>query len=223
LPECLAAERWLAAIWPVVRDSLPPAPAKVVELGCGPLGGFVPRMRASGYDAIGVDPEAPAGDAYRQFEFEHAEPFRDLGAIVASTSLHHVTDPADVIDRVAASLAPSGRVVVVEWDWKRFDERTAAWCFARLGDEPGWLQRRRDEAAGRSWSDALREWAEREGIHTADELLRLLDERFRREHLAHGPYFFADLAETSAEDELAAIEAGEIQATRIDYAGTRSA
>ena len=223
MPECLAAERWLAAIWPVVRGRLPPPPARVVELGCGPLGGFVARLRANGYDAVGVDPEAPAGDAFRQVEFEQAEQFRDLDAIVASTSLHHVADPADVIDRLAASLAPGGRAVVVEWDWKRFDERTAAWCFARLGDEPGWLQRRRDEAAGREWSDALREWVDRDGIHAADELLRLLDERFRREYLAFGPYFFADLADTSPEDESAAIEAGEIRATRVDYAGTLSA
>lgn len=193
-----------------------------MELGCGPLGGFVPRLRASGYDAIGVDPEAPAGDAYRQVEFERAEAFGGLDAIVASTSLHHVTDPADVVGRIGASLAPGGTLVVVEWDWKRFDERTAAWCFSRLGDQPGWLQRRRDEAAGRAWSDALREWVDREGIHAADELLRVLDQHFRREELAYGPYFFADLAETSAEDELAAIEAGEIQATRVDYAGTLS-
>ena len=52
-------ERWLSATWPFVREHLPVLPARVVELGCGPLGGFVPRMRPLGYDAVGVDPEAP--------------------------------------------------------------------------------------------------------------------------------------------------------------------
>ena len=33
-------ERWLAALWPFVRAWLPPPPAAVVEIGCGPLGGF---------------------------------------------------------------------------------------------------------------------------------------------------------------------------------------
>ncbi len=35
-------ERWLATLWPLVRTRLPAAPARVVEVGCGPLGGFVP-------------------------------------------------------------------------------------------------------------------------------------------------------------------------------------
>jgi hypothetical protein len=50
-------------------------------------------------------------------------------------------------------------------------------------------------------------------------LLRLLDQSFDRQHLSRGAYAFPDLAGTSEEDELAAIEAGEIRATRIDYVG----
>src|SRR4029079_9675136 len=64
------AERWLAATWRVVRAALPAPPARVVELGCGRVGGHVPAMRAAGYDALGVDPEAPTGDEYRRIEFE---------------------------------------------------------------------------------------------------------------------------------------------------------
>ena len=52
------AERWLATLWPLVRTRLPAAPARVVEVGCGPLGGFVPMLRADGYDALGIDPPA---------------------------------------------------------------------------------------------------------------------------------------------------------------------
>jgi hypothetical protein len=74
-------------------------------------------------------------------------------------------------------------------------------------------------ASGRPWSVYLRDWTERERLHAADRLLRLLDERFERDHLEHGAYFFPDLVQTSAEDELAAIEAGEIRATRVDYVG----
>jgi SAM-dependent methyltransferase len=35
---------WLAAVWPFVRGQLPPAPATVLEVGCGTLGGFVPAL-----------------------------------------------------------------------------------------------------------------------------------------------------------------------------------
>ena len=50
--------------------------------------------------------------------------------------------------------------------------------------------------------------------------MRLLDERLERRHLARGPYFFPNLAGTSEADEQAAIDAGQIRAVRIDYAGS---
>jgi SAM-dependent methyltransferase len=219
-----AAELWLAAVWPVVRGRLPAPPAHVVEIGCGPLGGFVPMLRSSGYDALGVDPEAPDGEHYRRVEFERAELVRDVDAVVASTSLHHVADPAEVLDRITTTLVGGRTLVVIEWAWEEFDEATADWCFQSLGtdEEPGWLHRRRDEwrASGLSWRAYVRTWAEEERLHSAGTLLRLLDERFQRVHLAHGPFFFADLAGVTEEDERAAIEAGRIRATRVDYVGT---
>jgi Methyltransferase domain len=83
-------ERWLAANWPFVYASLPVAPARVLEIGCGQRGGFVPMMQAAGYQATGVDPEAPPGPSYRQVEFERYAAPGQLDAIVACTSLHHV-------------------------------------------------------------------------------------------------------------------------------------
>jgi len=75
-------------------------------------------------------------------------------------------------------------------------------------------------ASGQPWSLYLRDWAQTEQLHAAETLLRRLDERFAREHLAHGAYFFPDLAQTSEEDERAAIEAAQIRATRVDYVGS---
>jgi SAM-dependent methyltransferase len=208
----------------MVRDRLPAPPARVVEIGCGSLGGFVPELRSSGYEVVGVDPEAPDEDGYRRSEFEDVDLPRGFDAVVASTSLHHVADPAGVIERVASVLASEGTLVVVEWAWEDFDEPTARWCFSRLGPDEngGWLHRRQDEwvGSGEEWDAYLRGWAEKERLHAAAALLRLLDERFDRRHLARGPYFFPDLSGTSVEDEQAAIDAGEIQPTRVDYIGT---
>ncbi len=210
-------------MWPVVRDWLPAPPAQVVEIGCGSLGGFVPMLLSSGYDAVGLDPAAPDGENYRRVGFERLEPFHGMDAVVAATSLHHTGDPSGVIERVASELARGGRLVVVEWAWEKFDAATAEWCFQRLGpdEDPGWLHRRRDEcaASGKPWSVSLRDWAEKEQLHRAETLIRLLDQRFDREHLAHGPYFFPDLPGISEEDESAAISAGQIRATRVDYVG----
>lgn len=216
-------ERWLTALWPAVRAHLPASPARVVEIGCGPLGGFVPMLRSCGYAALGIDPEAPDEADYQRIEFEHAELPEQVEAMVACTSLHHVADPGEVIQRIAKTLTSGGALVVVEWSWENFDEPTAQWCFQRLGpgNRRGWLHRRRDECAssGQAWDVYLREWAQDEGLHTGQALLQELDQSFDRRFLTHGPYFFADLAGTTEADEQAAIDSGQIRATRIDYVG----
>ena len=53
------------------------------------------------------------------------------------------------------------------------------------------------------------------------DILNGLDARFDRETLGSGPYFFADLTATSEADEQGAIDAGLIQANRIQYAARR--
>ena len=221
-------DRWLAAVWPFVGGQLPPAPTTVLEVGCGPLGGFVPALLDGGYDAIGVDPEAPEGSNYQLVEVERYQPPWPVGCVVASTSLHHVADLDEALDRLHALLVPGGTLVVVEWAWERFDEATAGWCFARLappatGVEPGWLHKHQERwlASGQPWDGYLRAWAEQEGLHPGGEILRGLDARFSRQFHAEGPYLFADLAATSEAEEQAAIEAGLIQAGGIRYAATR--
>jgi len=218
-----AQERWLEAIWPTVRAYLPPPPGVIVELGCGRLGGFVPELLANGYDAVGVDPVAPDGDQYLQVEFERAELPAQLDGVVACTSLHHVAEPGEVVDRIAQGLAPGGLVVVVEWDWEGLDEATARWCFERLDASAtsSWLHHHRDrwEESGEPWEAYFRGWAEHHGLHPATQLMRQLERRFEQVVLHRGPYYFSELAETSETDELAAIESGLIPAARIDYVG----
>ena len=217
-------EKWLAAFWPTVRSNVPPPPARVVDIGCGASGGFVPMLRADGYDAIGIDPAAPDGAHYQRVEFERADLPGRFDAAVASTSLHHVRDPAEVIDRLVAVLTSGGTVVVIEWAWEKFDEATADWAFARLGDDvEDWLHRRRDGwlASGKRWSDYFPEWTAEHGLHRSDSIVGVLDERLQRQALSEKPYLYPGLAGTTEADEQAAIDAGQIQATRIDYVATR--
>ena len=214
-------EQWLAHGFPFVLSHLPAAPALVVEVGCGPLGGFVPALRRAGYEAVGIDPDAPEGEHYERVELERAPLPERVDAVVASLSLHHVDNPSHVLDLIAGLVAGGGVVVVIEWDWRSFDRPTAEWCFGRLPEdgEPGFLHRRRDEwrSSGERWERYLAGWAEGHGLHGGDELVRLLDERLERRLLARGPYFFPYLADTSEADELEAVGAGRVRATRIDY------
>ena len=215
--------RWLTALWPKVRSYLPSPPAAVLELGCGRFGGFVPALSEAGYRALGVDPAAPEGPSYRRIEFERSDVPGDADAVIACTSLHHVADPAQVLDAIAGKLVSGGLVVVVEWDWESFDEATARWCFERLDDEKssGWLRGARERwvASGLPWETYLQGWAVEHGLHGARGLVRELDKRFERLTCERGPYVFPDLAETTEADELEAIAAGRIRATRIDYIG----
>jgi SAM-dependent methyltransferase len=218
-------ERWLAAVWPFVPASLPPAPARVLEIGCGTLGGFVPRLRDAGYEAIGVDPEAPAGPWFLQSEFGADSAPAPAAAIVACTSLHHVADLPGTVASMEAALLPGGTVVVIEWARERFGEATARWCQARLSMDSGesWLDQLLSDwqESGSPWADCCRAWAEAEQIHAGREVLDELGARFDTVHLSYGPYFFPDLDGIMEADEQAAIDEDQIAATRIQYHGRK--
>jgi tRNA-Thr(GGU) m(6)t(6)A37 methyltransferase TsaA len=222
-----AKQRWLSALWPFVQEHLPPAPSRVLEIGCGPTGGFVPAMREHGCDAVGVDPAAPSGPEYHQTEFENYRSTAAADAIVACTSLHHVSDLGRVLDRAAAALAPGGVLIVVEWAYERFDEATARWCFDRLpnGGAEGWLHSHRQLwlASGQPWHAYLDDWARREGLHTGPAIVQALRARFDTRLLTEAPYFFPDLHPIGETDEQAAADSGEIQATGIRYIATKQA
>lgn len=187
----------------------------------------MPALLADGYQATGIDPQAPDGPNYRRLEFERSELPDAVDAVAASVSLHHVADPGEVLDRVAAALKPGGAVVVLEWDWESFDEASARWAFERLdltAEPKGWLHGARERwlASGLPWDDYLRGWATGHGLHSARALVDQLDDRFERVSCEGGAYLFPELTRTTEADELEAIEAGLVRALRIDYAGRRS-
>jgi SAM-dependent methyltransferase len=200
----------------------------VLEIGCGSVGGFVPALLAGGFDAVGIDPEAPEGRAYRCMPFEEYESPQPVDCVIACTSLHHVADLDQVLDQVASTLTAHGVMVVVEWAWERFDEATARWCFSRLGtpspdSEHGWLLRHRDNwvTSGKPWDAYFSAWATEESMHPSQRIMRGLDGRFEHQMLAYGPCFFADLADTTEADEQAAIDSKQIRATGVRYVGRR--
>src|SRR3954454_6272613 len=192
-----ADRRWLAATWPSVRADLPDPPARVLEIGCGDLGGFVPALQRAGYDAVGVDPEAPTSPSFRQVRFETYDDPRPVDAVVACTSLHHVGDLGLAADRIAGALVTGGVLVLVEWAIERFDEATARWCFARLPSEgETFLHHHRDawSASELPWSTYIRRWAgDEHGLHTWADIEHAVAARFTADRVEARPYFFATL------------------------------
>jgi SAM-dependent methyltransferase len=151
-----------------VLYQLPPPPCRVLEVGCGTEGGLVSALVEAGYDAIGVDPEAPEGERFVRGTFH--EPPRALGddweAVVAGRVLHHVHPLEDGLDRLA-QLAP--RLLVDEFARELIEEREQAWYEERyrvLADAsmqpPGppsldaWRSRHPDLHGHRVLLDALR-------------------------------------------------------------------
>jgi SAM-dependent methyltransferase len=223
-----SSEIWLAATWPFIRDQLPAPPARVIELGCGGAGGHVPALLRAGYDAMGVDPEAPEAPQYRREAFENYRPDGSVDTVVASLSLHHVEDLSVVLDHVSDLLRPGGSLVVIEWISEAFDDATAQWCFRRrLRDSTergAWLARHHDEwvASDLPWESYVRGWLEHHGLHSAAAIRRELDTRFKATYESTGPYFFPDLLDADASVEQEAIDADEIRAGCLRYAGRRA-
>src|SRR5438477_4148451 len=75
-----------------VLHHLPPAPARVLEVGCGDRGGVVSTLVDAGYDAIGVNPRAPTGPLFREIDCH--EVVGEFDAVVDVRVSHHL-DPLD--------------------------------------------------------------------------------------------------------------------------------
>ena len=227
IPPWRQGERWLGPLRPFVHSRLPPAPASVLEIGCGHDGGFVPGLRQNGYEAVGIDPDAPDGARLRAHRLRAlraaAARRRDRRQPLAPPRERHRrrTRPR------AAALRPGGAIVVAEWAWERFDEPTARWCFARLDPPADGSPAGCSGAATGGWPRARRGTrTSRTGRAARPEPQRPHPGRARCALRAHARATTrrtsSPISPTGSEqDEQAAIDAGEIRATGIRYAGRR--
>lgn len=132
-------EAWRAMLMPL----LPPAPAQVVDLGCG-TGSLSVLLAAAGYDVRGVDlsdrmveaaaAKAAAAGATAEFAQGDASfpPF-DAGSCDVVLARHVVwalPDPDAAMQRWVDLLRPEGRLILVEGSWSTGSGITAAECEA---------------------------------------------------------------------------------------------
>jgi SAM-dependent methyltransferase len=116
------------AVWRgMLPGVLPPAPARVADLGCG-TGTLSGLLADEGYDVDGVDvspamvelAEAKAGDRCSFMVADAADPPLPVGAydvVLCRHVLWALPDPAAALRRWVALLAPDGRLVLVEGSW----------------------------------------------------------------------------------------------------------
>lgn len=199
------------------REQLPPAPARLLEVGCG-QGELTTALAVAGYEPLGIDPRAPQGDLFRRVLLEDLEPEEGpFDAVVAVHSLHHIRDLDHALDRIVALLRPGGVLVLDEFGWDRADDATLDWLYG---------QRRMLAAAGHGEAPASaaamrEEWdAEHLGIHGFEALRAAVDPRFEERAFAWTPFLHRKLGGVATEVlEQALIDAGAIQALGLCYAG----
>ena len=201
-----------------VLSQLPPAPARVLEIGCGD-GALSQALVAAGYEVVGVDPVAPDGEIFRRVSFDQYRPEHTFHAVVASSSLHHLPDLGAALDTVVAALEPGAALIVEEFAWDRLDRDTATWLYAQRR-----LHAARGGASAPATIDALEaDWKrEHQGLHGFERLRTELDARFRERLFEWTPYlyrYFHDRDLSQAERE--AIAQGAIRAIGFRYVGER--
>ena len=137
-----------------VLAQLDRTPSRVLEIGCGD-GQAALALAAAGHEVTAIDPVAPQGPIFERVTLEEFVPSAPFDAVVASRSLHHVPDLELAVDKIA-QLAPL--LVVDEFAWDRFDERTAAWYVAQL------------DGPSKSTQQCLRDWnEEHDGLHGSED------------------------------------------------------
>jgi ubiquinone/menaquinone biosynthesis C-methylase UbiE len=128
-------------LWRLVAESLPAAPARVLDVGCGP-GALSLEMARAGHDVTAIDPDETAIDLARRttpdpsagpLGYHRADvetwdaPDTSYDVVVTTRTLHHVDDPAEAVARIRRWLRPGGRFVCVDFLHDRFDDRSARW------------------------------------------------------------------------------------------------
>ena len=122
-----------------VRATLPPPPARVLEVGAGD-GTLARSLRASGWFVAAIDPKSDTDDVLPIALADLPPSDKPFDAAVAVVSLHHVEPLDESVERLADELAPGALLLLDEFDISMFDEQAASWYLAqrraRGGDDP---------------------------------------------------------------------------------------
>jgi len=200
------------AVEEFVRRSLPPPPARVLEVGAGE-GELAAALAEAGYDVVAIDP-AGEGDVAPVALLDLDEPDASFDAALAVVSLHHVEPFAPSCRRLAEVVRPGGTLVVDEFDVGRFDEPSAQWLLDR------WRETGRER--DRDPAEMVAEL--REHLHPLDAIRATLGEWFELGPVARASYLYRwYLGEELRAPEEELIAAGSLPELGARFAGRRRA
>ena len=196
-----------------VRGSLPPPPARILEIGAGD-GELAADLRAAGYAVTAIDPAAEPGTGVEPIALIDAEGHFD--AAVAIVSLHHVEPLEASCTHLATLIAPGGQLVIDELDIDRYDDRAMQWWSTQrraLGSDHA------DHADGDPSEIAAHMRAH---IHPLDAVRAALRPHFTLGEPVRGPYLHRwELLASLGAVETELIARGRLPATGARLVATR--
>jgi 2-polyprenyl-3-methyl-5-hydroxy-6-metoxy-1,4-benzoquinol methylase len=190
------SDRWWRGLDATLAGTLPTG-ARTLDVGCGD-GSLVRRLTELGFDALGVDPNAPPGPRLLAARVDEAHGLGEFDAITAVMALHHCALEA-TIGGIVELLRPGGILLVYDFGWERYDDRAADWLAEQ---EPA------------DASNSVEAWKREHGdLHTGAAVLDALAERFPSVESRGSPYLARMIDRTDLEvGEQAAIERGGVPA-----------
>lgn len=201
-----------------VLGSLPPPPARVLEVGAG-NGQLAETIRGRGYDVVAIDPASTEETVRPVALHELDEPDASFDCACAVMSMHHVAPLGESCQRLAELVRPGAPLVLDELDVERFDTRAARW----------WLDHRTDAGDEHDHDDDKPSTPEdviaylRHHCHPLELVLDTLAPWFELWPPERGAYLYrwARAPELrTAEEEL--IRAGQLMATGARIVGRRN-
>ena len=193
-----------------VLGSLPPAPARVLEVGAGE-GELAAALAHAGYDVVAIDPASKVDHVIPVPLHELDEPRASFDAAVAVVSLHHVEPLAESCRRLAELVRPGGALVLDEIDVGRLDERAAGW----------WLEQHGPSDHGPTTPGEIVSFM-RHHLHDLSTMRDAFAEWFELELPTPGPYLYRwELGPEMRGAEESLIATGGLPAVGVRIVGTR--
>jgi SAM-dependent methyltransferase len=197
-----------------VLESLPAAPARLLEVGAG-AGELADALGLAGYDVVAIDPASTTESVRAIPLLELDEPPASFDAAVAIVSMHHV-EPLRRSCRVLAEVVrPGGRLVLDEIDVGRFDDSAERWW---LENRPPHVEHDGHEAPVPGSVVAFL----RHHCHDLRTMEDALVEWFELGPLTRGPYLYRwELGPELRAGEEELIATGGLPAVGVRLVGTR--
>jgi SAM-dependent methyltransferase len=191
-----------------MRATLPPPPARVLEVGAGD-GGLCAQLTAAGYDVLAIDPASEVETVRPVALHDLDEPAASFDAACAVVSLHHVQPLDESCRRLGELVRPGGLLVIDEIDVERMDEAAAQW----------WLDHRDDHDHGAADMIA----GLREHLHPLDRMRAALAPWFAVGEPVRGAYLYRwEMPAGVRDEEERLIAAGELPAIGARLVGVRA-